>query len=48
MCVRNNGDKSSTSKDWYFEDATVSAAIELTKELMAKYGIAADHVGIMM
>jgi len=44
MCVRNKGDQSSTSKDWYFEDATVQAAIALTKELMAKYGIAADHV----
>jgi len=44
MCVRNKGDQSSTSKDWYFEDATVQTAIALTKELMAKYGIAADHV----
>ena len=44
MCVRNKGDQSSTSKDWYFEDVTVQAAIELTKELMAKYGIVADHV----
>ena len=44
MCVRNKGDQSSTSKDWYFEDATVNAAIELTKELMEKYGIAVDHV----
>jgi len=44
MCVRNKGDQSSTSKDWYFEDATVKAVIALTKELMEKYGIAADHV----
>ena len=44
MCVRNKCDQSSTSKDWYFEDATVQTAIALTKELMAKYGIAADHV----
>ena len=44
MCVRNKGDQSSKSKDWYFEDATVQAAIALTKELMAKYGIDADHV----
>jgi len=44
LCVRNKGDQSSTSKDWYFEDATVQTAITLTKELMAKYGIAADHV----
>jgi len=44
MCVRNKGDQSSTSKDWYFEDATVQAAIALTKDLMAKYNIPADHV----
>lgn len=44
LCVRNKGDQSGTSKDWYFEDATVEAAIELTKALMEKYDIAADHV----
>lgn len=44
LCVRNNGSKADTSRDWYFEDATVQAAIELTKELMAKYNILADHV----
>lgn len=44
MCVRNNGSKADTSREWYFEDATVQAAIELTRELMAKYHIPADHV----
>ena len=44
MCVRNKGSKADTSRDWYFEEATVQAAIELTKELMAKYNIPADHV----
>ncbi|NNJ32631.1 peptidoglycan recognition protein family protein [Lacrimispora defluvii] len=44
MCVRNKGSKADTSRDWYFEDATVQAAIELTKELMAKYNIPADYV----
>jgi len=44
MCVRNKGNKADTSRDWYFEDATVLAAIELTKELMAKYNVPADHV----
>lgn len=44
MCVRNNGSKADTSRDWYFEDATVNAAIELTRELMDKYHILADHV----
>jgi len=44
LCVRNKGDQSSISKDWYFEDATVQTAIALTKELMEKYNIPADHV----
>ncbi|MEG0812814.1 MAG: peptidoglycan recognition family protein [Clostridium sp.] len=44
MCVRNKGDKSDTSKDWYFEDATVMATIDLTRTLMAKYDVPADHV----
>ena len=44
LCVRNKGDRSDTSKDWYFEDATVQAAIQLTKELMSKYHITPDHV----
>ena len=33
-----------TDKDWYFEWATVQSAIELTKYLMQKYNIPADHV----
>ena len=44
LCVRNKGTLSDTSRDWYFEDATVQAAIVLSKELMAKYNIPADHV----
>jgi N-acetyl-anhydromuramyl-L-alanine amidase AmpD len=44
MCVRNNGSQADTSRDWYFEDATVQAAIQLTKYLMGKYGIDPDHV----
>lgn len=44
MCVRNKGSQADTSRDWYFEDATVQTAIALTKELMAKYNIPADHV----
>lgn len=44
LCVRNKGSMADTSRDWYFEDATVSAAIQLTRELMAKYGVPADHV----
>lgn len=44
LCVRNKGSQASDSKDWYFEDATVQSAIDLTKELMAKYNVPADHV----
>lgn len=44
LCVRNKGSKADTSKDWYFEDATVNSAIELTKELMKKYGIPIERV----
>ncbi|MGL6221483.1 MAG: N-acetylmuramoyl-L-alanine amidase, partial [Lacrimispora sphenoides] len=45
MCVRNScGNLADTSRDWYFEDATVQKAIELTKELMAKYNIPVDRV----
>lgn len=31
-------------KDWYFEDATVEAAVELTRYLMHKYGVPAGNV----
>lgn len=44
LCVRNKGSQADTSRDWYFEDLTVWAAIKLTRELMDKYGIDADHV----
>lgn len=44
MCVRNKGSQADTSRDWYFEGATVQAAIALTKELMTKYNIPADRV----
>lgn len=44
MCVRNKGSQADTSRGWYFEDATVQMAIALTKELMTKYNIPADHV----
>lgn len=44
LCVRNHGSLADTSRDWYFEDKTVMAAIELTKALMEKYHIAPDHV----
>lgn len=44
LCVRNNGSQTADSKDWYFEDATVEAAVGLTKQLMQEYGIPAGHV----
>ena len=44
LCVRNKGSQADTSRDWYFEDATVAAAIRLTRELMDKYHVPADHV----
>lgn len=40
MCVRNpKGNVSATDSGWYFEEATIAATIELTKELMKKYNI---------
>ena len=45
MCVRNNGgSQTPKGRGWYFEDATVQAAIRLTKYLMEKYSVPADHV----
>lgn len=46
MCVRKK-DKNhlvASDKDWYFEDETVKATIELTKELMEKYDIPVENV----
>ena len=46
MCVRKKNTKSmgATDKDWYFEDATVEAAAELTRYLMDKYNVPASNV----
>ena len=46
MCVRKKSTRTmnATDKDWYFEDATVKSAVALTKSLMKKYHIPADHV----
>lgn len=46
LCCRkkNTGTMSATDKDWYFEDATVKAAVELTRYLMEKYGVPAENV----
>ncbi len=44
LCVRNKGSQTDTSRDWYFEEATVREAKKLTKTLMEQYGIKEDHV----
>ena len=46
MCVRKKSTKTlwASDKDWYFEDETVEATIELTKYLMKKYGIPEKNV----
>lgn len=47
MCVRKKNTTPpllANTKDWYFEDATVTGAVELTAYLMKKYDIDIDHV----
>ena len=46
MCVRKKSTKTmnAADKDWYFEKATVQSAAELTRYLMKKYNVQADHV----
>nr|DAH68529.1 MAG TPA: N acetylmuramoyl L alanine amidase endolysin [Caudoviricetes sp.] len=46
MCVRKRSTTSmnANDQDWYYEEATVKATIELTKMLMQKYGIPVDRV----
>lgn len=43
-CHNDTPDKSAASLCWYFDSETVDALVELTRDLMAKYGITADHV----
>lgn len=46
LCVRkrNTGSLGAADKDWYFEDATVKAGIQLARELMEKYNIPESRV----
>lgn len=46
LCVRkrNQDSKSAEDQDWYFEDVTVEAAVELTRYLMKKYNVPASRV----
>ena len=41
---KSTATQNATDKDWYFTDETVAATIELTRMLMKKYNIPADHV----
>jgi N-acetylmuramoyl-L-alanine amidase CwlA len=44
MCTKTPGSTKVADDKWYFEDATVKATIELTKELMKKYNVPAENV----
>lgn len=46
LCARkkNHDSKKAEDEDWYFEDATVEAAVELTRYLMEKYSVPASNV----
>lgn len=46
LCVRKSDQDSKCAEDsdWYFEDATVEAAVELTRYLMKKYNVPASGV----
>lgn len=46
ICSTNKTGRITNTNDnnWYFTDAAVDNAVELTKYLMKKYGIKADHV----
>ena len=40
----NSSHVSAADTDWYFHDKTIDNLVELTKVLMKKYGVDADHV----
>lgn len=44
LCCKTTGNPAKADNNWYFEDATVNAAIELTKELMKKYNVPVENV----
>ena len=41
---RNRDSRKAEDEDWYFEDSTVEAAVELTRYLMMKYDVPAANV----
>ena len=46
LCVRKKDHShiSAEDRDWYFEDATVEAAVELTRYLMRKYNVPVSNI----
>lgn len=44
LCSKTNASVNIADANWYFEDPTIKSAIELTKELMAKYKIPVENV----
>lgn len=44
MCTKTTGSTRVADENWFFEDATVDAAVELTKELMKKYGVPKENI----
>lgn len=44
LCARTIGDKTKADDKWYFEDATVNSAIEITRELMKRYNVPPQNV----
>lgn len=44
MCVKTSGSRSDTSKDWYFENATINSTVKLVQGLMKKYDIPLSRV----
>lgn len=41
---KDTSTQNATDKDWYFTPETVTAAVELTRALMKKYGVPAENV----
>lgn len=44
MCTKTTGSTRVADENWFFEDATVESAVELTKELMKKYSIPKENI----
>ena len=44
LCTKTTGSPRVADENWYFEDATVESAVELTKELMKKYGVPKENI----